>query len=198
MMEEPGSPLSTLNLPMMVTSTNANPAQTNNVAPSVSDETLSHVSSITGFPPVQNSILTPPMFPYNSHGVTMSPLGGAVVSVENLQTAWVAPGTNLAYVPQPRIYSPAPPGYVPYAQPLLTPTPPPQFNQYQSEFQHQSPSQSPPRPKAVKNERKPHFSSPQLKKRTHTPYRSRTNRRFRKKECFKTFPEENEHKKYGF
>jgi transcription elongation factor Elf1 len=214
-MDEPASPLSSLGI-FCPTSN----AQTNNAAATTSsDETLSHVSSVE-FPPMQNAILgTPQMFPYHSQGVTMSPLGGGlcspgIVSVENLQTAWVTPGTNLAYVPQPtRMYSPAPqPAYVPFAQPFLAPTPPPpaHFDQYQNEFQPQLPPQLQPQqqqqqqqkpqlssrspPRSTNNnhtERSPHFSLPQSKR---IPEQSQTrlNRRFKKKECFKTFPEEND------
>jgi hypothetical protein len=206
-MDEPGSPPSSY--PLMVACGPTINSQTNNAAATTSsDETLSHVSSVE-FPPMQNAILTPQMFPYHSQGVTMSPLGGGlcspgIVSVENLQTAWVAPGTNFAYVPQPtRMYSPAPqPAYVPFAQPFLAPTPPPpaHFDQFPNEFQsppqvqpqqqqQQQPqlsSRSPPR-----TERSPHFSLPQSK-RTPEQTQTRLSRRFKKKEWFKTLPEEND------
>jgi len=192
---------------MMVACGPTTNAQTNTNEPTTpADETLSHVSSVD-FPPMQNAILTPPqLFPYNSGGVTMSPLGSpGIVSVENLQTAWVAPGTNVAYVPQPaRIYSPAPQptAYIPFVQPFLAPTPPPpaHFDQYgQNDFQQQQQqpqlSQFPPRTLNNHIERNPHFSLPQSK-RTHEPLqnRNRFNRRFKKKESFKAFssPEEND------
>jgi len=206
-MEEPRSPLSSLSLPlMMACGLTINGRTTNTTA---TDETSSLVSSVD-FPPMQNAILTPQLFPYNSQGVTMSPLGGGlcspgIVSVENLQTAWVAPGTNLAYVPQTaRIYSPAPqPAYVPFAQPFLAPTPPPNqvapYNPHQNFQQAQQhrpelSSQLPPRPTNNNTEYNPRFSLPQSK-RTHEPpqNRNRLNRRFKKKQSYKTFnPEEND------
>lgn len=195
--DEQSSPVSSLGLPLMV----CDPAtmhHTTNTAPPTSststDETLSNVSSIQGgIPPFQNTILTPTVFPYNSQGVTMSPVSGGlctpVVSVDSLQTAWLSPGANMAYMPpQPQIYSQPPPAaFVPYSQPVFAPTPPP--THFELPFDNSFQTRQTP-PVETKNAQEPIFSSPQSIL-PHEPDHTRKSFKFNKLRK-KRFPEEND------
>jgi len=189
------SPVSSLSLPLMVAgSSTMNISNTNNAAASSTstEDSLSNVSSVT-IPTIQTQLMTPSLLPYNPHGVTISPVSSGlcsptVVSMDNVQTAWIAPGSNLNYAPQARFYSPSPAPYVPYAQPLYTPSPSPiPFEAYQNQFQ---PPQIPLNyPHNVQQSSR--FSSPQSI-RINQPFQSRSNHQYQ--QCQNNFPVENNKK----
>jgi len=190
------SPVSSLSLPVMNFSNSNNAVASSTVS---TEDSLSNVSSAT-VSTIQTQLLTPSLFPYNPHGVTISPVSSGlcspnVVSMDNGKTAWIAPGGNLGYAPQTRLYSPSPAPYVPYAQPLFTPSPPPMpFEAYQNQFQPQQIPQNYPH----NVQQGSHFSSPQSK-RNNRPFPSRSNHQYQ--QCQNNFPEENDKEvstRYGF
>lgn len=201
-MNEQGSPVS-LSLPLMVAAgTTTNPSTSYNAASASStpsDETLSNVSSVN----VPLQITPTQMLPYN--GVTISPISTGlcspgVVSMDNVQTAWIAAGSNLNFAPQARLFSPSP-AFVPYAQPVFAQTPPPPMCAFEAYRQNLFQPQTQPSPPPVyPNTTQQHaFSSPQLN-RNNTPSPPRTNHQFQN--CHNNyFPEENVKKaptRHGF
>jgi len=193
MNEQRISPVSSLSLPLMVAHCpTTNPQSTNNIAAASStstDETWSNVSSVSSIPTLQtHQIVTPTLLPYNPMSISPGSTGLCspnVVSMDNVQTAWIAPGSSLGYAPQARLYSSSPAPFVPYAQPLYTTstTPPPMS--YEAIFHN-----PPPAPTGQNNvQQQPHhFSSPQSN-RTNSPSPPRSNLQYQ--QCHNIFPEGN-------
>jgi len=188
-MNEQNSPVSSLSLPLLVApcptttlSNDTNFAAASSSPPST-DETLSNVSSVSSIP----TILTPTLLPYAISPVSTGLCSPTVVSMDNVQTAWIAPGSTIGYAPQARLYSPSPaPSFVPYTQPMFTPSPPPMS--YEAIF-----GRTPPPPSTTENaQQAPHFTSPQSNQHNN-PSPPRANH-FSNQNCHNTFPEENDEK----
>lgn len=192
-MNDQNSPVSSLSLPLMVSGSNMNIPNMSAAPSSTStEESLSNVSSVNVPTIHQTQLLTPSLLPYNPHAVTISPVSPGLcspgITMDNAQqTAWIASGNNLGYAPQARLYSPSPASFVPYAQPLFTPSPPPMhFEAYQNQFQPQQVPQN----YLNTVQQTSHFSSPQSNR--VNPFHSRPNYSYQHKQ--NNFNQENNKK----